>query len=182
MLPACADGILQAPVVFSTDAAHAAIRGANEMRKSLVAAVVAVTLGGLAGFAAAQVKPDTLVKQRQSAMTLIGKYWGPIAGMASGKVSPYNADVVSRNATYLENLAQMPWDGFHESTKDEKNTKALPAIWSDKAKFDDLAQRLQTETAKLGQLARAKDEAGVKQQYAAVGKTCGGCHESFRQK
>jgi cytochrome c556 len=31
-------------------------------------------------------------------------------------------------------------------------------------------------------MARAKDEAGVKQQYAAVGKACGGCHESFRQK
>ncbi len=151
------------------------------MKKSLVAAVVAVALGGLAGFAAAQVKPDILVKQRQASMTLIGKYWGPIAGMASGKVSPYNADVVARNATYLENLAQMPWDGFHDSTKDEK-TRALPAIWSDKAKFDELAQRLQTETAKLGEIARKKDEAGVKQQYAAVGKTCGACHESFRQK
>jgi cytochrome c556 len=168
--------------VFSTDAAHAAKRGEDEMNKSLVAAALAVALGGLAGFAAAQAKPDVMVKQRQAAMTLIGKYWGPIAGMASGKVSPYNADVVSRNATYLENLAQMPWDGFHENTKDEKNTKALPATWSQKAKFDELAQRLQTETAKLGELARAKDEAGVKQQYAAVGKTCGACHESFRQK
>jgi len=152
------------------------------MTKSLVAAALAVTLGSLAGFAAAQVKPEIMVKQRQSAMTLIGKYWGPIAGMASGKVSPYNADVVSRNATYLENLAQMPWDGFHESTKDEKNTKALPEVWSQKAKFDELAQRLQTETAKLGEVARKKDEAGVKQQYAAVGKVCGGCHESFRAK
>ena len=152
------------------------------MKKSLVAAAVLVTLGSLAGFAAAQVKPEIMVKQRQSAMTLIGKYWGPIAGMASGKVSPYNADVISRNATYLENLAQMPWDGFHDSTKDEKNTKALPEIWSQKAKFDELAQRLQTETAKLGEVARKKDEAGVKQQYAAVGKVCGACHEGFRAK
>ena len=152
------------------------------MTKSLVAAALAVTLGSLAGFAAAQVKPEIMVKQRQSAMALIGKYWGPIAGMASGKVSPYNADVISRNATYLENLAQMPWDGFHDSTKDEKNTKALPEVWSQKAKFDELAQRLQTETAKLGEVARKKDEAGVKQQYAAVGKVCGACHESFRAK
>jgi len=152
------------------------------MTKSLVAAALAVTLGSLAGFAAAQVKPEIMVKQRQSAMALIGKYWGPIAGMASGKVSPYNADVISRNATYLENLAQMPWDGFHDSTKDEKNTKALPEVWSQKAKFDELAQRLQTETAKLGEVARKKDEAGVKQQYAAVGKVCGACHEGFRAK
>lgn len=129
----------------------------------------------------AQAKPDVLVKQRQAVMTLQGKYFGPIAGMASGKVTPYNADVVSRSATYLENLSQMAWDGFHESTKGEKS-RALPEIYSQRAKFDELAQRLQTETAKLGQMARAKDEAGVKQQYAAVGKTCGACHESFRQK
>jgi cytochrome c556 len=31
-------------------------------------------------------------------------------------------------------------------------------------------------------VARAKDEAGVKQQYAVVGKVCGACHESFREK
>lgn len=151
------------------------------MKKNVVAAALAVSLGGLAGYAAAQQKPDVLVKQRQSAMTLIGKYWGPIAGMASGKVSPYNADVVSRNATYLENLAQMPWDGFHESTKGEKS-RTLPETWTQKAKFDELAQRLQSETAKLGEIARKKDEAGVKQQYAAVGKVCGACHEGFRAK
>src|SRR5687767_1559185 len=134
---------------------RAATRGEDTMRNVLGAAAVALVLGGMVGIAAAQQKPDVLVKQRQSAMTLIGKYWGPIAGMASGKVSPYNADVVSRNATYLENLAQMPWDGFHDSTKGEKS-RALPEIWTQKAKFDELAQRLQTETAKLGeQIGRA---------------------------
>lgn len=151
------------------------------MKKTLVAASIAAILGGGAGIVLAQAKPDVLVKQRQGAMALIAKYWGPIAGMASGKVQPYNADVVSRNATYLENLAQMPWDAFHESTKGEKS-RALPAVWSKKAEFDQLAQRLQTETQKLGQVARAKDEAGVKQQFAAVGKVCGACHENFREK
>jgi cytochrome c556 len=141
----------------------------------------AVIALAVAGSAMAQAKPDALVKQRQSAMTLMGKYWGPIAGMASGKVTPYNADVISRNATYLENLAQMPWDGFHESTKGEKS-RALPVLFTDKAKFDELSQRLQSETAKLGQMARAKDEAGVKTQYAAVGKVCGACHDGFRAK
>jgi len=151
------------------------------MKKNLLMAEVAVALGGVVGTAFAQMKPDMMVKQRQSAMTLIGKYWGPIAGMASGKVTPYNADVVSRNATYLENLAQMPWDGFHDSTKDEKS-RALPDVYSQRAKFDDLAQRLMAETAKLGEVARAKNEAGVKQQFAAVGKVCGACHEGFRAK
>ena len=149
------------------------------MKNVLLAAGVMLAVAG--GAAVAQVKPDVLVKQRQAVMTLQGKYFGPIAGMASGKVSPYNADVVARSATYLENLTQMAWDGFHESTKDEKS-RALPEVWSQKAKFDDLAQRLQAETAKLGELARAKNEAGVKQQFAAVGKVCGACHDGFRTK
>jgi len=149
------------------------------MRISLMAAGMALALAS--GAAMAQVKPDVLVKQRQAGMTLIAKYWGPIAGMASGKVSPYNADIVARNATYLENLAQMPWDGFHESTKGEKSA-ALPAIWADAAKFQEASNRLVAETAKLGAVARARDEAGVKAQWGAVGKACGACHESFRVK
>jgi len=151
------------------------------MKKILtVTAASAVLAMGMATEAMAQAKPDVLVKQRQAAMTLIGKYFGPVAGMASGKV-PYNADAVERNATYLETLAQMPWDGFHDSTKGEKS-RTLPEAFSQKAKFDEWAERFQAETAKLGAAARAKNEAGVKAQFGAVGKTCGGCHDSFRAK
>ena len=147
------------------------------MKRSLL--VAGVVLAVVSGAAFAQVKPEVMVKQRQAVMTLQGKYFGPIAGMASGKVSPYNADVVARNATYLENLSQMPWDGFDPGTKDVKSA-ALPAIWEQNAKFRELADRLQTETGKLAQVARARDQAGVKAQFGAVGKVCGACHESFR--
>ena len=147
--------------------------------KIVMAAGLALAVSS--GAALAQVKPEVLVKQRQAVMTLQGKYWGPIAGMASGKVSPYNADVVARNATYLENLGQMAWDGFDVSTKDVKSA-ALPAIWENPAKFKGAADRLQNELVKLGAVARARDEAGVKAQFGAVGKSCGGCHESFRAK
>jgi cytochrome c556 len=149
------------------------------MRKTLIAAGAVLALAApLSAFA--QAKPETLVKQRQAAMTLIAKYFGPIAGMASGKI-PYNADTVARNATYVENLAQMPWDGFAESTKDIKSG-ALPAIWAEPQKFQEAADRLQAEVVKLATAARAKDEAGVKAQFGAVGKSCGACHDSFRAK
>ncbi|MGQ0509940.1 MAG: c-type cytochrome [Betaproteobacteria bacterium] len=151
------------------------------MNRIMTVAVAGAALAlGVATEAMAQAKPDVLVKQRQAAMTLIGKYFGPVAGMASGKV-PYNADVVARNATYLENLSQMPWDGFHESTKGEKS-RTLPEAYSQKAKFDEIAERMQAEIAKLGAVARAKNEAGVKQQFGAVGKTCGACHDGYRAK
>jgi cytochrome c556 len=149
------------------------------MRKALIATGAVLALAApLSVFA--QAKPEQLVKQRQAAMTLQGKYLGPIAAMVQGKI-PYNADVVARNATYLENLSQMPWDGFNESTKDVKSA-ALPAVWSEPSKFQEAADRLQAETVKLATVARAKDEAGVNAQFGAVGKACGACHDNFRQK
>jgi cytochrome c556 len=150
------------------------------MRKGLFAAALGFALGVTASSALAQAKPEVLVKQRQAAMTLIGKYFGPLGGMAQGKV-PYNAQVVQRNAGYLDNLSRMPWDGFDASTKGEKS-RALPAIWEQNDKFKEAASRFENEAAKLYQVSRGGDEAAVKAQIGAVGKACGSCHDNFRQK
>jgi len=150
----------------------------NLMKKSLLAAGLAVAV--MSGEALAQAKPEILVKQRQAAMTLQGKYFGPMAGMAQGRI-PYDAKIIQRNAGFLDNLSRMPWDGFADSTKDVKSA-TLPAVWSDAAKFAEAADRLQNETSKLYAVSRSGDEAAVKAQIGAVGKACGGCHESFRQK
>ena len=78
------------------------------MRKQLFAAGMALTLGmGYSLGAYAQAKPETLVKQRQAAMTLMGKYFFSMGPMAQGK-APYDAAVFARNAGYLEVLAKMP--------------------------------------------------------------------------
>jgi cytochrome c556 len=145
-----------------------------------MAVVVALTLGVAAGAVFAQAKPETLVKQRQAVMTLQGKYFGPLAAMAQGK-APYNADIVRRNAAFLDNLSRMPWDGFDPSTKEVKSA-ALPAIYEQPDKFKEAAARLENEVHKLYEVSRSGDEAAVKAQIGAVGKSCGGCHESFRQK
>jgi cytochrome c556 len=151
------------------------------MRIKLLAAAVAVaTLGGVSFEAFAQAKPDVMVAQRQAAMKLQGKYLGPIGAMMKGAI-PYNADVVALNATFLENLARMPWDGFDASTKGEKS-KAKPEVFSEAAKFRAAADTLEAETAKLGTAARAKNEAGVKAAFGGVAKACGSCHDAYREK
>ena len=151
------------------------------MKKSILATGVALFLGvGIAADALAQAKPDVLVAQRQAAMKLQGKYLGPIGGMLKG-AAPYNADVVAVNATFLENLARMPWDGFHESTKDVKSA-TKPEAFTDAAKFRAAADTLEAETAKLGAAARAKNEAGVRASFGGVAKACGSCHDAYRVK
>ena len=152
------------------------------MKKRLLLAGFALALGaGYTLTAFSQVKPEILVKQRQAAMTLQGKYFGPMAAMAQGK-APYNADIVRRNAAFLDNLTRMPWDTFDPSTKDVKPSGALPAIWEQSAKFKEAASRLENEANKLYEVSRSGDEAAVKAQIGAVGKACGACHNDFRQK
>jgi cytochrome c556 len=143
---------------------------------------LALAMGYVAA-ALAQAKPEVLVKQRQAAMTLQGKYFGPLAGMAQGKV-PYNKDTIVRNAEFLSALSKMPWDGFAESTKEEKTVKtaALPAIWKDADKFKQAQTQLQDEVSKLVQVSKNGDEAAVKAQIGATGKACGACHQDFREK
>ena len=148
------------------------------MNRKLAAAALVASLFSLE--AVAQAKPEVLVKQRQAAMTLQGKYFGPLGGMAQGKV-PYNQSVVQRNAAFLQVLTQMPWDGFDPSTKGEKSA-ALPAIWEKPGEFKQAAERLENEAAKLAAVSKSGDEAAVKAQIGAVVKACGGCHESFREK
>jgi len=150
------------------------------MDRRLLSAGIALALGAGCTLAFAQAKPEVLVKQRQAAMTLQGKYVGPLGAMAQGKI-PYNAEVVARNAAFLEVLSKMPWDGFSPDTKGEKSA-ALPAVWNEPAKFKEAQDRLQSEAAKLAQVSKGGDEAAVKAQIGAVGKACGGCHETFREK
>ncbi len=150
------------------------------MKHALIAAVIGTATLLASGSVLAQAKPEVLVKQRQSAMTLIGKYFGPMGGMASGKV-PYNADVVKRNTAFLDALSKMPWDGFTQGTQEIKS-RALPAVFSDTAKFKEAQDRFTGEVTKLVATVSGGDEGAIKAQLGAVSKSCGGCHQGFREK
>src|SRR5256885_1829512 len=100
------------------------------MNKKLLAFVFASIAGAAWSLPAfSQVKPDVLVKQRQAAMALQGKYFYPIRAMAQGKLA-WDANTVSRNVTYLDSLARMPWDGFTPATKEVKS-QATPAVFTE---------------------------------------------------
>ena len=150
------------------------------MKRTVVAAAAVIALSAVAGAAMAQVKPEVLVKQRQAGMTLISKYFGPLGGMAQGKV-PFNAQLVQRNADYLAALSQMPWDGFDPSTADVKS-RAKPELFKEMDKVKELIDRFQGEVKKLQTAAKGGDEAAIKSQIAAVGKACGACHDRYREK
>ena len=147
--------------------------------KTLSKGVAAAMAVAAAAPAFSQGRPDVLVKQRQAAMILQGKYFYPLERMAQGK-TPYNGEQVTRDAVLLDALVQMAWDGFAPSTQNEK-TRALPTVFSDTGKFKELSERLQSETHKLVTVSKGKDEAATKAQIGAVSKACSACHDDFRQ-
>jgi cytochrome c556 len=128
-----------------------------------------------------QAKPDVLVRQRQAAMVLQGKYFYPIRAMAQGK-APYDAKTVARNVGFLDALSRMPWDGFTPATKGIES-RSTPAVFTDAAKFKEAQDQFMAESSKLTEMVRkGGDEAGTRQQILAVDNSCNSCHDSFRER
>ena len=150
------------------------------MDKKLLSACIAAALCAThAGAALSQAKPETLVKQRQAVMTLQGKYfYGTLKPMAQGKI-PYDAAAAARSAGYLDALSKMPWDTFGENTKDVKSSNALPAVWTEPAKFKQAQDRLHTAVAELVAATKGGNEAAVKAAIGNLDKACGNCHDTF---
>lgn len=151
------------------------------MKRKLVLASLALALGvGITGTALSQEKPKTLVAQRQAKMTLQWKYLKPLYLMSRGRMA-YDAKTVERYAFYLDVLDKMAWDGFDPSTKDLE-TKALPAVWAEPAKFKAAQERLEKSVAQLVKVSKGGDEAAVKSAIGDVNDACNACHKDFRQR
>ncbi len=60
-------------------------------------------------------------------------------------------------------------------------TDALPAIWTDKAKFDSDLAALVNEAGKLVTTVNGGNKDAIAAQTKAVGGTCAACHRQFRQ-
>lgn len=138
--------------------------------------IAATTLPALAQFA----KPDDAIKYRKNALFVMQQNFGRVAGMAAGKI-PFDAKVAAESASVAAFVGKLPWAAFGPET-DLGETKAKPEIWSNKAKFDDYAKKLQTELAKLDAAAKTGKLDSIKVAVGATGEACKACHDDFRSK
>ncbi len=148
----------------------------NLTKIALVTAAVAV-----ASSAFAQPKPEAFVKHRQSALSLMGWYFGSLGPVAKGE-RPFNKEEAIKATALVATLAKLPYDSFVAGTENVGNTRALPSVWSDNAKFKELASKIGVETDKLAAVAAAGDVDGFKKQFGVVGGTCKACHDDFQKK
>lgn len=75
--------------------------------------------------------------------------------------------------------AQIP--GLFPPGSDKGKTDAKPEIWTNMADFTAKAKAFEMAAAKLQEVAMTGDKAATMKQFATVGGTCKGCHETYRE-
>ncbi|MBI5718609.1 MAG: cytochrome c [Burkholderiales bacterium] len=151
------------------------------MNRSFLAAL-SVTAAAVSLPAAAQFqKPEDAVKYRQSSMFVMGNHFGRIGAMVQGRV-PYDAAVAAANAEVVSTMSRLPFAGFVEGTASTDKGKAKASIWTDRAKFDAGAKKMQEEVAKLLAAAKTNNLDNLKAAFGETGKTCKGCHDDYRNQ
>lgn len=146
------------------------------MKKIVVLAGVAAA--AFSFDAAAQAKPEDIIKQRKSAYAIMGYNFGSLGAMAQDK-KPFNKDEAARNAQMVAAVADYP-KGFFADGTDKGETKAKPEIWQKRADFDQKMDKMVTEAKKLPQ--SVGDPASLKKAVSDVGATCKACHDDYRAK
>lgn len=124
-------------------------------------------------------KATGVVKERMELMKANGKAMKAMGAMVKGE-SPYDADQVRALAEELRaDSAKIP-DLFPEGSL-EPPSEALPAIWQNWAKFEELARRMGEAS---GAVADAADGGlgAVAPVFGGLAKTCSACHTDFRKK
>ena len=142
-----------------------------------------LTVAALAGLAtalpaAAQFqKPEDAVKYRKAAYTVMAAHFGRLGAMAQGRV-PFDAAAATMNAEIVADMSKLPFAGFVEGTSGTEKGTPKANVWTDRAKFDAGAKKLQEEAAKLAASAKTLD--GLKTAFTATAGTCKACHDDFR--
>ena len=149
---------------------------------SKILATTALALGAIAAAWAQQApKPEQLIKWRQSAYQVLG--WNT-ARLKANLEGSYNKDEVIRAANTIAAISNSGLGSLFapgtETGKGWHDTTAKPALFTDTKKVGEAAAALSKEAGELVRVANAGDAAAVKTQFAALQRTCKGCHDDFR--
>jgi len=143
------------------------------MKLQLVAVLAA--LGTLASLpAAAQFqKPEDAVKYRKAAFQVMAMHFGRVGAM-------FDAAAAASNAEIAAFMSKLPYAGFVEGTSGTEKGQPKPNVWTEHAKFDEAAKKMQDEMAKLSAAAKTGNADQVKAAFGNTASACKNCHDNFR--
>jgi len=135
---------------------------------------VSVTAPAQAQFA----KPETAIKYRQSALTLLASHFGRMDGVVKGQ-APYDVEAIKQNVAIISMLAQLPWAAFGDGTE---GGGARPEVWSKREGFEAAQVRLTGAVAELSAAADTGDLDKLREAFGKVGASCKACHDNYRKR
>ena len=148
------------------------------MRRKLAIAVTAITV--LLGFSmqvTAETSDDNAFKYRQNIMTALKGHAGAIAMQARGLAG--DPSKLAGHAKAVASLGAELHLVFPEGSKVE-DSEALAAIWEKPEEFATAVAAAEEAMAALGEVAESGDMKVIGAAFRNVGKSCKGCHDSFR--
>ena len=135
----------------------------------------------LLGVGAVIAQQDAL-KEAQTTMKGNGKNAGALAAMVKGE-KPYDQATVNTALAQFADTAKKLPTLFPDSIKGmqpDGDYLITPKVFEDKAGF--AAKTEDFDKAVVAAKASVKDLDTLKAAFPAIGKACGGCHETFRAK
>jgi cytochrome c556 len=142
------------------------------MRRLVVAGAL-VAIGLTAAYA--QSNPIT---ERKDVFKSFGGALRPVGPMLRGE-APFEAAKVQEALKTIAEGAPKAAKLFPAGSG-TGDTKALPAIWADNARFLGMFTKLEADAR--GAAAAIRDEASFKAEMPKVLSNCGTCHDAFRAK
>ena len=140
----------------------------------LVLAAVAGVPSAVAGKHTHKDLPPGPIHDRVELMEGVGKNAKAIgAALKAGKPTEMEAPATAI-ASVMDKFVTL----FPEGSTDP-GSRAKPAVWTDRKKFDGLAMQLKTEAEALA--TAAKNGGDVKATSGTLWKTCKACHTDFRE-
>ena len=152
--------------------------------KHFVLMIAALTLTGATPAHAGGHDGNPAANARQAHMKLYAFNLDVIGAMAKGEID-YNADAALSTANNLLALAMMHqgayWAPGTSTTELGSETRALPSIWEDGPRFEDIGIQLTEAASQLAAVAGEGQDA-MRDAIRAVGGACSACHRNYRQR
>ena len=148
------------------------------MRKTLVVAMIgALAAGAMVGGATIAMAQGDVIAERKENRKQAAAAMRAIKGIIDAK-GPTSGAV--EQAAKLKTL-EVAFEKMFPAGSDKGDTKALPAIWTDRAGFQAASKASDAAYDKLAVAAGSGNLEALTAAFAETGKTCGACHDKFRK-
>jgi cytochrome c556 len=147
-------------------------------RKLIVAAAALMLAAPAAALDAEQAQKAA--ETRQGLLKVVVWNFAPLNAMSRDLI-PVDPELAGRNAQRIAWLLSMMPDAFRADTREhDVKTEALPVIWEQYDRFEELAGNAPSNSEPLVEVAAGGDEEAVKRAAAALLDNCRACHDDFR--